>query len=665
MFKSNSAVSEIAYSLLTNVKAANDGEKETVITGIATTPTPDRVGDIVEPLGVTFVNPMPLLWQHRASEPVGTVEFGAPTKSGIPFTARLPVVTEPGKLKDRVDEARQSVKLGLVRAVSIGFRALEYSFMDEGGIRFTKSEVYELSLVTIPAQAEATIASVKSHATADLLASSGAKLIGSKKPGVSGNSTSLRPPATAKNKEVTPMDWAKLIADAQAAKSLKQERMNELLGSSDGLTLDEAGQKEYDGLDAEVDALDEQVKRLEKAQARDTATAKPVAGNGSKAATQSRTAPAAVAKAPALGPGIGFAQFAICLAQAKGNLMQAEQIANNRYANNAELNIAIKAAVGAGTTTDATWAAPLVDSYQRFAGDFVEFLRPQTIIGKFGTSGIPSLRRVPFNISIVGQTSGGAGYWVGEGKAKPLTKFDFNEVNLRWAKVANIAVLTEELIRFSNPAAEQLVRDGLAAALIERLDIDFIDPAKAASANVSPASITNGVTAIPSTGNDAVAVRNDVKALFGAYIAANMSPLNGVWIMSAVNALALSMMTNALGQKEFPGVSMLGGTFEGLPVIVSEYVDTDTVILANASDIYLADDGQVVIDASREASLQMDTAPTMASNPATSIETVSMFQTNSVALRAERWINWQKRRAQAVQVLSGVAWGQPEVGGGG
>src|SRR4029077_8728361 len=117
-----------------------------------------------------------------------------------------------------------------------------------------------------------------------------------------------------------------------------------------------------------------------------------------------------------------------------------------------------------------------------------------------GTNGIPSLRRVPFNVSIPSQTTGGDGYWVGEGAPKPLTKFDFTTINIRWSKLAAISVLTEELVRFSNPNAETLVRDQLAAAIIARMDIDFVDPAKAAVANVSPASITNGVTPIPSTG---------------------------------------------------------------------------------------------------------------------------------------------------------------------
>lgn len=147
-----------AYSFL-QVKSF-DEEKRT-ISGIATTPATDRVGDIVEPLGVKFKNPMPLLWQHRHDAPVGKVKFDKPTAKGITFTAELAQTDEPGTLKDRLDEAWQSVKLGLVSAVSIGFRPIKYDVMSEGGLRFKESEVYELSLVTIPANSQAMITALK------------------------------------------------------------------------------------------------------------------------------------------------------------------------------------------------------------------------------------------------------------------------------------------------------------------------------------------------------------------------------------------------------------------------------------------------------------------------------------------------------------------------
>lgn len=148
-----------AYSILT-VKSVEDEKR--VIRGIATTPRPDRMGDIIEPMGVQFKNPLPLLHQHRSDKPVGLVRFDKPTEKGIEFEASLPTIEEAGPLKDRVDTAWGEVKAGLVRAVSIGFRELEYSRMEDGGYRYIQSEVLELSLVTIPANADAMISLVRS-----------------------------------------------------------------------------------------------------------------------------------------------------------------------------------------------------------------------------------------------------------------------------------------------------------------------------------------------------------------------------------------------------------------------------------------------------------------------------------------------------------------------
>src|SRR5262245_44338550 len=155
-----------AYSLL-NVKFVDTEQRK--LRGTATTPTPDRIGDIIEPLGVQFKNPMPLLWQHDHRKPVGWVNFSAPTKDGIEFEATLPQPEQAGNstaIRERIEEAWQSVKMGLVRAVSIGYRAIEVAELNPkewfGQLRFLQSEVMELSLVTIPANAEAVISEIKS-----------------------------------------------------------------------------------------------------------------------------------------------------------------------------------------------------------------------------------------------------------------------------------------------------------------------------------------------------------------------------------------------------------------------------------------------------------------------------------------------------------------------
>jgi HK97 family phage prohead protease len=147
-----------AYSML-DIKALDDDQR--VITGMASTPEVDRVGDIVDPMGAKFAPEISLLWQHKHDSPVGIAEFGRPTKRGIPFKAMIAKIEEDGPLKTLVDMAWQAVKAKLVRGVSIGFRPIKYDIMSEGGLKFTETEIYELSLVTIPANASATIQTIK------------------------------------------------------------------------------------------------------------------------------------------------------------------------------------------------------------------------------------------------------------------------------------------------------------------------------------------------------------------------------------------------------------------------------------------------------------------------------------------------------------------------
>lgn len=473
--------------------------------------------------------------------------------------------------------------------------------------------------------------------------------------------------------------YGEQIAEMEAARAAKAARMESITEKAmeEGRTKDAAEKEEFATLRDEIKALDEELVDLREMEKLAAQKAVPAAGATQKEAGASREG-VTVKHRENLEPGIEFARHAMCVAAAKGMPGEAFRLAQTYYPNSERVVNALKmqaergsngietlmkANVAAGTTSDSTWAGPLVQ-YQNYAGDFIEYLRPQTILGKFGTGNIPGLNRIPFNVRIAGQTSGGTGYWVGEGKPTPLTKYDFTTVTLQWAKVGAISVLTEETMRFADPSAERLVRDSLAASLIAKLDVDFVDPTKAAVANVSPASITNGVTELSSSGSDADAVRADIRALFAPFIAANNPPSQAVLIMTSTTALALSLMLNALGQPEFPNITMNGGTLLGIPVIVSEYLDNSAgsagglVILVNARDIYLADDGQVTIDVSREASLQMLDNPTNDTTTPTATTMVSMFQTDCVALRAHRFINWSKRRSTAVSYLGSVTWGQ-------
>lgn len=654
---------QVAYSILT-VKEVSEDQR--IIRGMATTPEPDRVGDVVEPMGVIFKNPSPLLYMHRHDLPVGSVTFGKPTEKGVPFEARLPVVSEPSQLKARIDEAWQSVKAGLIRAVSIGFRPLEYSVIDEtGGLRFTRSEIYELSLVSVPANSGATITQIKSF-DREVRAALGEpkdETAKTKNSGVSEKKTTVK--LQTKEKKMSLNEKLKGFQDGLNAKRAKLVEMTEKSVES-GETFDQADQEEFDSLKADIEALEKHIERTEFAIKASLSTAKPVDGTTEKGADQSRGEAFTSIRVKAtqqLDKGIGFARLARCKALSKMDNVPAYEVAKAHYGEESAVFGILKAAVAAGTTTQTTWAAPLVGDESTVYADFVEYLRPMTILGRMGQNGVPGPRVVPFRTRLITQTSGGSGYWVGEGAPKPLTKFDFTGTTLEPLKVANIAVVTMELLRDSSPSAEAIVRDSLAAALAERLDIDFVDPTKTAVNGVSPASITNGVTPIASSGTDADAVRCDIATLLQSYAAANNPPTTGVLVMSANLAIALMGLRNALGQREFPDISMNGGFLEGFPVVTSQYLSGfadsagEYVFMINAADVYLGDMGGVTVDMSDQASLQfLDNPTNNATGSTTATSMISLWQTNCVGFRAERTINWAKRRSSAVAVLSGVNW---------
>lgn len=601
------------------------------LSGVATTPMPDRAGDIVDPLGATFTNPIPLLWHHDRERPIGLVTLHAPTADGIRFDAEIPAIDEPGPLQDRIRDARQSLTAGLIRAVSVGYRVLEGGIerLRSGAARISRLEICELSLVTVPANMQATITTVKSL-DAQYLAAVGGNSAGVPAP-------SIYIPLTKGGPRMTAQEQIQNFENSRAA---KVARLAAIMETATDATLDERTREEYDGLALDVKGLDDHLVRARELERLQAATATPITP-GSLA----RARVPVVSVKSLVPPGTAFVRVACAKLVCNGNLHEAAEYAKRWDATTPEVSLYLKAAIAPGTVTDATWAAPLVN--QAIAAEFLELLRPATILGK-----ISGLRTVPFNTKVPSQTAGGSYGWVGEAKPKPVSKLAFASDSLGIAKAAGIIVLTEELVRLSNPSAEALVRADMVAGIAQFLDSQFIDPAVAAVAGVNPASITNGAPTQAATASPLA----DVMALI-QHFATNNIPVDGVtFILSASNALSLSFRTNLDGSPMFPGVGINGGSYKGLQFVTSQAAGALVIALQPALILY-ADEGGVTIDASREASIQMDSAPASPADATTVY--VSLWQTNCVGLRAERFINWKRANANAVKYLTAAAYPAP------
>lgn len=445
------------------------------------------------------------------------------------------------------------------------------------------------------------------------------------------------------------MNIAEQIVAFQAKHTAAAARMDAIMSKAAdaGSTLDEHDTEEYDGLKADCASITEHLARLKDHEATQVKNATVV--------TETTGAPDRGVHLPAqsrisvvnnVDKGIAFTRYAIALMRAKGNVMQAEQIAKQWRDSTPEVEILLKSAVAAGTTSDSVWAGPLVYA-QNMTSEFIEFLRPQTILGR-----LPGIRRVPFNIRIPRQTAGISGAFVGEGLPIPVQKPGFDSITMTWAKASTIVALTVELVQNSNPSAEALVRQDLADGIAAFLDKRFIDPTYSGVANVSPASVSNGVTSRQASGTTLAAIDADVGYVMNQFAASELGLSNGIWIMPPATAITLSLMRNSQGYQAFPTLGMNGGTWYGLPAITSNNVVSagspgeQQIFLVAQNEILLSDDGQITIDLSTEASVQMDSAPSAGAQ-----SLVSFWQDGLVGLKVNRWINWAKRRSAAVQYI--------------
>lgn len=103
-------------------------------------------------------DPLPALWQHRSGEPIGGYDLLEEDDRGLKVEGWL--------LKDEIPRAREAyalMKRRVVKGLSIGYYVEADSWNEKDRIRtLTKLELVEISIVTFPANPEATVDALKS-----------------------------------------------------------------------------------------------------------------------------------------------------------------------------------------------------------------------------------------------------------------------------------------------------------------------------------------------------------------------------------------------------------------------------------------------------------------------------------------------------------------------
>lgn len=345
-------------------------------------------------------------------------------------------------------------------------------------------------------------------------------------------------------------------------------------------------------------------------------------------------------------PGTALSRYISALVKGGGSLTSALGAAE-AHRDSPSVALTVKAAIDAMSSGAASAGA--LAAYG-IGNEFVSLLNPLTAIGRAR----PRMRRLPFQVRTPRELAAVGGGWLGLGAAIPVTRADFDGLTLERYEAAVIVMLTKELAMTTGTAGEAAVRAVVLSGVAAFLDAQFLNPSIALSAGENPASITFGAPSVASSGVTASALLADLAAVAGLVTTDFVSP---VWIMRPSTVKKLAVMETTAGTRAFPDLNLqTGGTIFGIPVLLSRNVPlasgsptANLIILADLDAIAFADDDDVDLALSQQTSLQAVDNPSL---PATQ---VSLFQANSVAIRAVRTVSWQRVHDGAVAYLDDLA----------
>ena len=237
--------------------------------------------------------------------------------------------------------------------------------------------------------------------------------------------------------------------------------------------------------------------------------------------------------------------------------------------------------------------------------------------------------------------------WAREGRAIPMDKPDLAGSSLMPCRIGVISLATREAIASTalEPALEAELRTAVADAIDEAFFSDY------AGDTDTPAGIfaASPATEIASTGN----IADDLQAAFASYTG---DPRRAALVMSPAVAVHLGATVPAAID-----LGPAGGTLAGMQVVTSNasVLSGDS----NGPSIVLLDPGfiaaaidQVMLDATDRATLEADNAPTGSSAVPTPTQQVSLFQTNTVGIKATALANWQLMRPGSIVRITNIAY---------
>ena len=436
---------------------------------------------------------------------------------------------------------------------------------------------------------------------------------------------------------------------------------------------------------AEVDAFDVKITNARELQKRAAATARPVdqAGNDNRVAATVENDPyisdeAAKSRGFETKKGLIIGGMMRMVGRAASEYQSPAQLAAATYGENHPVTRALVVA----TAASGGFMVP-----PDYVAEIIELLRPAAVVRGAGPRIIPMPRGT---MTIPGQASAATASYGSEVQKISASQQTLNRINLSYKKLTALVPVSNDMMRFADPAVDAFVRDDLVKVVALKEDSAFMfgdgtaDTPKgwlqfandwvsdnsgtigvwSTSANSTLA--VNGTDPSGSTGgnfitsNETVTVDTVADELGGAINrldSANVPANKRCWFFSPRTKNYLINARNSLTLYIWRDEMMVNGTLLGYPFKVSNQIgnnyydangahtDCSFVFLAEMPETIIADSMQLELAVSRDASY-VDSAGA----------TQSTFQNDQTLIRAIAEHDFAIRHRASVAVIQRVRW---------
>lgn len=423
---------------------------------------------------------------------------------------------------------------------------------------------------------------------------------------------------------------------------------------------DDFNQDDYDAKKKAVEDMDAKIKRMKDAQELSAASAQPVADQTAPAPVPAAAETDRYVKEKSLLIG-GIAKT---IGLAGGNAYVARNVAADVYGASHPVTKALNVSTG---SAGGFIVPPDV------MNEVIPLLRAQAVVRSAGPRNIPMPRGT---MTLPGQASAATASYGSESKAITQSQPGLNQIVASYKKLTALVPVTNDMMRYADPAVDAFVRDDLVKVMALREDLAFITGDGTQDAPRGFLSFANsyGTTAgvFSTTGNSTAAaggnwitstaaytlatVAQELGGLVNKLDTANVPDVKRVWLMHPRSYNYLFNVQNSLGVYVFRD-ELIRGTLltypfkktTQMPVNIknadSSYSDCSFVMLAEMDEAMIFDSMQLELAVSREGSY-VDTNG----------NTVSAFQNDQTIIRAVAEHDFQIRHDASVAVLQFCRW---------